>query len=186
MEILALEQCLASAVRYIQNHAGFEGAPYFDEEPEEYRVPSLYFPVPWTQSKKVTLASYRSTLIFQCQFMASTDWEAYQTAINVRDCLLLDGCCIPMMNKDGTVSDSAVRILEPEVRKIERGIVQLSFDIQHYFTPTRPNGQKAMNFIFNGLVKPDSLYEAWFAATEELRKEQEAQQECLQKAIQNL
>lgn len=171
MDILALEQSLASAVRYIQNHSKIETAPYFDEEPEQYKVPSLYFPVPWTQSKKVTLSTYRSTLIFQCQFMASTDWEAYQTAVNVRDCMLLDGCGIPLMNKDGTLSNSFVRIVNPEVKKIERGIVQLSFELMHYFTPTNPLGQKVENFIFDGIVKPDRLYEAWYEATEEQRKE---------------
>lgn len=186
MDTLRLEQSLASAVRYIQNRSGIETAPYFDEEPEAYMVPSLYFPVPWTRSKKVTLSTYRSSLIINCQFMASTDWEAYQTAVNVRDCILLDGCCIPLMKKDGTLEKTSVRIVDPEVKRIERGIVQLSFELQHYFTPTRPSGPLIENFIIDGIIKPDSLYEAWYAATEELRKEQEVQRKCLETAMENL
>ena len=185
MDLLKLEQSFASAVLYIQNHSGIDTAPYFDEEPEAFIVPSMYFPVPWTRSKKVTLSTYRSTLIFNCHFMASTDWEAYQTAVNVRDSILLDSCCIPLMNEDGTVSKSSLRIAEPEVKRIERGIVQLSFELQHYFTPTKTS-TRIENFFYEGLIKIDSVYEAWYAATEELRKEQEVQRKCLEKAMENL
>ena len=73
MEI-TLEQTLASAVRYIQNRAATKQAPYFDDIPESFTVPALYFPVPQTASKKVTFSTYLTTIRTEAWFVASTDW----------------------------------------------------------------------------------------------------------------
>ena len=47
---IELEQSFASVVRYIQNKADNNAALYFDDLPEAFAVPSLYFPVPRTDT----------------------------------------------------------------------------------------------------------------------------------------
>lgn len=186
MDYEILEQCMGSVVRYIQNHADVKNPPIFDEIPENFMVPSLYFPVPWTRCKKVTLSTYRTQLIFMCQFLASTDTEAYRKAVNVRDCMLIDELAIQLMNKDGSLGEGCVRAEEPDIRRIERGVVQLSFNVNQYFTPVKDQASKIQKFNFNGLIKEDDLYTAWYAATMEQRKEQEAEQECLRKSLETM
>ena len=59
---IELEQSFASVVRYIQNKADNNAALYFDDLPEAFAVPSLYFPVPRTDTRKVTFSTYLTTL----------------------------------------------------------------------------------------------------------------------------
>ncbi len=186
MDISKLQVCLASAVRYIQNHAGIDAAPYFDELPENFVVPSMYFPVPRTESRKATLSSWRTDITMECWFAASTEWEAFGYADYVRDCILADGCAIDIMNRDGTLSGSKVRVSEPNVRKQENRIVRMSFIIRDYFEMAREKGSLAVKYYISGLIPAGALYDAWYAATEEQRKEEEEQKECLKKAMENL
>lgn len=185
MDIM-LEQCLASMVRYIQNHSGIEAAPYFDDIPENYIVPSLYFPVPRTSSKKVTFQTYLTKVYMETQFMASTDWLAQREAENVRDDLILDNCCVDIMNKDGTLAGWACRISEPETSRVSAGIVRLSFQIMNYFSKEEEISDKINKINISARFKPDLMYQVWLRATEKQRKEEEVQKVCLEKILQNL
>lgn len=186
MEISNLGQCLASAVSYIQDHSSIEAPPYFDEIPEAFVVPSIYFPVPRVICKKVTLASFCFTVMVNCQFMAVDQWEAYQYAADVRDHLLVDHCAIPILKKDGLPEGNYMRITEPEIRNIDRRSVQLSFDLKQYVSFAETEEMKAEDIKFTGILKREDLQEVWTAATKEQRIEQEVQQACLQKAVINL
>lgn len=178
MDISHLGQCFASAVCYIQNHSGIEAPPYFDKVPEAFMVPSVYFPVPRVICRKATLASYRSTVIMECWFMAADEWEAYRHALIVRDCLLEDRCAIPVLKKDGSRDRWAVRITEPEVRKVDTRTVKLAFDLKHYFSFQPENGAKAENILFHSFVKTNMLRQIWTDATAGQRIEKEARREC--------
>lgn len=180
-----LGQSLASAVSYIQNHSSIEALLYFDEIPEEFVVPSIYFPVPRVICKKVTLASFCFTVMVNCQFMAVDQWEAYQYAADVRDHLLVDHCAIPILKKDGLPEGNYMRITEPEIRNIDHRSVQLSFDLKQYVSFEKTEEVKAKDIIFAGIVKKEELKDVWMAATKEQRLEQEVQQACLQKAMIN-
>ncbi len=155
---ITLEQSLASAVRYIQDCDEESIKVYFDEVPEDYAVPSLYFPVPQTSSRKVSLSTYMTEITVNCRFMDVTDWRANDRATTVRDCLLLDDCVIPIVSAEGEVAEKGLHTDQPEVRRIDEGIVQLSFPIRSYYGP----GDKAQ--------KMAHFYNMWHKATEEYRR----------------
>lgn len=186
MELSNLGQCLASAVSYIQAHSSIAAPPYFDEIPEAFVVPSIYFPVPRVRCKKVTLASYCFTVMVNCQFMAVDEWEAYQYAVEVQNDFVLDHCAIPILNKDGQPEGSYVRITEPEIRNIDQRMVQLSFELKQYVSFAETEEVKAEDIKFAGIVKKEALQNIWRTATKEQRLEQEVQKACLQKAVMNL
>lgn len=160
MDII-LEQILASAVRYIQEN-DVEGTKlYFDEIPENFYVPSVYFPVPQTSGRKATLSSYCVTVTVNCWMMARTDWEANARALNIRDSLMLDGCAVPIVKEDGNRTGKCFRTGEPEVRRIDEGIVQVSFPVKSYFMPKAPQATRMQN-----------LYIAWKKATQPQREQE--------------
>ena len=148
---ITLEQSLASAVRFILDNDTNGARPYFEDVPEEFYVPSVYFPVPYVEGAKVTLDSYRNTITFEARIMAATDWDAEARAASLRDLLMLENLHIPIYGLDGKATGKSLRVLEPYQRRIERGIVLLSFSILDYFTPT-PNTAK---------TKANNIYLAW-------------------------
>ena len=186
MDIANLRDCLASAVRYVQDHAlSIEAAPYFDEIPENFIVPSIYFPVPRTETRKASLSSWRTDIFMECWFAAATDWQAFGYAEAVRDSILADGCAIDIVAADGTATGAKVRVTEPAIRKQEDRIVRLAFTIRNYHS-WEGGDQTASEYYFASHVKQDDVYEAWLEATEEQREEEEVQEECLQEVLENL
>lgn len=134
MEI-TLEQSLAAAVRYIQDNSETNTKLYFDEIPEDFYVPSIYFQVPTTSGRKATLRSYCTTITMNVWFMASDDWSAYANAAEMRDKIMLDNCEMPVYAADGKNTERYIRVNEPDTRRIDEGINQLSFSIDVYFHP---------------------------------------------------
>lgn len=179
MNLAGLQECLASAVRYIQDHAGIDAAPYFDEIPENFIVPSIYFPVPRTETRKATLSSWKTDIQMECWFAAATGWQAFGYAETVRDCILRDNCAMDIINADGTANGQRVRVSEPSIRKQEDRIVCMSFTVKNYlaFEETVPT----IDDYHYSIVPVGSLYDAWRAATAGLREQEEEQREWLER-----
>lgn len=169
MEI-QLEQSLAAAVRYVQDHTEQGVKLYFDEIPENFYVPSVYFPVPRTASKKVTFDTFLVTVYFEVWFMASSDWLAEGAAVGVRDSLLLDNCRIDSFSKDGKSTGKIFHVTDVETNTVESGIVKLSFGIQHYFSKAQDAEASIGKIHLSMAGRPDALYSAWLKATDEQRK----------------
>lgn len=132
--LITLEQSLASTIRYVQDHSDENIILYFEKIPETFAVPSIYFPVPWTESKKISLGTYSVVVNFECWFLASTDWLAQEAADNVKYALLLDNCIIPRINLEGNAEKKGFVATEPSTKKIGDGTVRLSFRVKQYFS----------------------------------------------------
>lgn len=184
--ILELEQSIASVIRYIQNKADNNAALYFNDLPEAFAVPSLYFPVARTDTQKVTFDTYLTTLYLDTWFMESTDWLAYADAATVRDSLMMDECKVNLMNKDGTLDGKYIRLTNPTTSSVDTGIMKMTCGIKHYYSLNREGDRVVSKFNISGLFGTDAMYEAWHKATEELRKEQEVQHKCLQDVLNRL
>lgn len=185
MEI-TLEQSLAAAVRYVQDHLEEGTCLYFDDMPENFCVPSVYFPVPRTVGKKVTFDTYLMTIYFEAWFMANTDWQAEGAAAVVRESLLIDNCRIDSRDIDGNTTGKIFHVTDVETNPVETGIIRLSFGIQHYFSRAQETKSEIGKIVLSMAGKPDTLYSAWIRATESQRKEEEVKKEWLEKAIRKL
>lgn len=155
---VTLEQSLASAVRYIQEHDIDGARNYFDEVPESFYVPSRYFPVPNTSSRKVSLSAYCTEITMEVWFMDRTDWEANARATAIRNQIILNRCRLPIVNSDGSYTGEKLRVKEPELRKIDEGIVRATILIQDYFRVEDDALEKVQEYIYN-----------WRKATEKYR-----------------
>lgn len=144
MEI-TLEQGLASAIRYIQDNTAEGTEYYFGEIAEDYYVPSVYFQIPFLSGGKATLRTYKQTLTMNIWFMEHETWDAQSKAAEMLEKIMLDDCIFPIVSKDGSKTDRGLRIEEPATRKIDDGIVQLTFSFDAYFHSER-NVEKIQKF----------------------------------------
>lgn len=142
---ITLEQNLASAIRYIQDNTAEGTEYYFGEIPEDYKVPSIYFQLPYTTGSKATLRSYRTRMTLNIWFMDAGTWNAQRRASDMMENIMLDDCVFPIVEKDGEKRETGLRVVEPETRKIENGIVQLAFSFDSYFYPEKDT-QKIQKF----------------------------------------
>lgn len=180
-----LEQSIASVIRYIQSTTGLTDL-YFDDLPEAFAVPSLYFPAPRTDTRKVTFDTYLTTLYLDTWFMESSDWRAYATAAETRDSLMMDDCKVYFANEDGTLNKKYIRLTNPTISSIDTCIVKMTCGIKHYCSMNRERGGVISNVNISGLLGADATYQTWRKATKELRIEQEGQNKCLQGALNRL
>ncbi len=133
MASITLEQSMASVVRFIIDNDTEGTKAYFDETPDSFYSPSVYFPVPYVDGRQVTLKTYLNTITFVAWFQARTDWEAEARAAKIRDLLTLNRLHIPILNKDGTKTGQSIAVDQPQQRKIEEGIVSLSIPVKDYY-----------------------------------------------------
>ena len=159
MEI-TLEQSIASAVGFVVDQ-DIEGTKaYFDEVPEKFYVPSVYFPITYIEAQKVTLRSFRNTITFDVWVMAGTDWDAEARAAAIRYAIMLNDMAIPILNKDGTPTGKHLKAQEPTQRRIDEGIVSVSIPVREYFRRD-DTGMTTQNF-----------YLSWKKATDKFREEE--------------
>ena len=144
---IPLEQSIGSVVKYIIERDSESIIAYFEDLPDEFAVPSLYFPVPYIESQKVTLRSYVNRISFEVWVFDRSNWEAESRAACLRDALMLDGLVIPILNKDGSVTGKGLRIMEPTQRKQEKGLVILTFTVKDYFR-ARVDTTKVQDFHY--------------------------------------
>lgn len=140
------EQRIASVIHYIQSKSEKGIETYFEVIPEQFYVPSIYFPIPMTSGSKSTLESYCTEITVECWFMAHENWDAHIAAARVRDAIMIDNCSIPVINQDGSESGKYMRIGVPETKKIDDGIVQLSFSMNVYFKAAPEAGTPMEHF----------------------------------------
>ena len=152
---ITLEQSLASAVRYILDNDVEGTKAYFDEIPEKFYVPSVYFPVPYVEGQKATLRTFRNTFTFDAWVMAATDWDAEARAASLRDAIMLDDMAIPIMDEYGQETGKALKTQEPTQRRVDEGIVCVSIPDTDYFY----RGEEH--------TKADSVVFAWNKVKEE-------------------
>lgn len=172
MEI-TLEQAFASIIRYVQDHATAGDKLYFDELPESFVVPSIYFPVPVTESSKATFDTWLTEIYVDVWFMGATDWAASNEACKIRDALLSDECCIDIYEVNGNTSGKKMRLTPPRTSKISERCMKLTVRLRHYHGFTKD--EKSINSIhINGPVSTDIVTDAWISAHADLEEEQEA------------
>ena len=183
---ITLERSLFSIVHCLTE--GFDTEKtmiIFDEMPEDFTVPAIYFPTPISRSRKETFGSYRTTLTMRVMYFEADDWSAYERAATARDDLILMDCRIPLVDDDGAELEVGyVRIREVETGKDENSVHYLQFELPVYFGGEDPDGQTVETFdIHVKAMSAEGARSAWIAATQELREEQEEKEAWLRTTL---
>lgn len=120
-----LEYEIASAERRIIDLCG-DVTPYYWEIPENFKVPSVYFPMPEVESKGDTLTTYRLEFVWYIKCFASTSQEAYDMALGVVNGIRASRNAIPIINPDGSEEGRFFRLRDPTLKLLERGTCQIT------------------------------------------------------------
>lgn len=130
---ITMEQYHGSIARYIIDNSVEGITAYFGKLPENFAVPSVFFPVPRTETRKAALNHwYRTVFHFECNFFACDDWNAYKAAVTVRDKMIEDDFWIPVYEEDGTETKYAFKCGNPTLENLEEGTENMSFDFENF------------------------------------------------------
>ena len=133
MDEMTLEQEVASIMAFVLLHAG-NSHPYYDEVPEQFKFPAVYFPQPEIGTRGETFRTYASEYAWYINIMATSTPEAHAIGLAVLSKLKGAKNCVPVISEDGKPTGENLRLKDPSLRKIETGVEQLTIE----WTSRRP------------------------------------------------
>lgn len=162
-----LDQELASIIHTVLEAAN-NPTPYYQNVPEGFDVPSVFFPVPEKFAGSSSLSSYEISYMWFIKFYASESADAFIMASNVLEHIVSRRNAIPLYNTDGTLTGKSMRIDFPRIRKIEDGVIQMQIEwnsIRPYHVDTE--AVKAAQFDSNIRFKSNNPETALLLAVEQ-------------------
>lgn len=142
-----LEQEIASIIQFILNKAG-NPSPYYDEVPEGFLVPSVYFPAPEITSKGDTLTTYALSYIWFIKFFHKDTPLAHSLGLTALTALQGNRNRIPLIDEKGVKTGRLFHIKDSELKKIEgaRGVTQLTVSWDSTRLYNNPEAEKMMGY----------------------------------------
>ena len=125
---------------------------FYDENmPEDFIIPSLYFPPPETSLSGSALGSYSTKYSIYAKVFAKTKLEAVMMADSIAQGIMMKKCLIPIYNEDGTDSGEIFKMDPPDVRGVNEGMAQITliFRIIRAFTETKYPGAQSVDINKN-------------------------------------
>lgn len=147
-----LEQELASIARFIFDNTGIQ-AVYYNEMPESFQTPSLYFPVPEVMTRGDTMNSYALVYSWYVKVFDKRSNTAYNKAFNVLNAIKRKRNLIPLINPDGTLAGGGIRVKDPRLSKLDTGVVQIQIDWDSIRSFDVTSADKVMKVIFEWIKK---------------------------------
>lgn len=141
-EYAAIQKFIIECFDYIQ--------PYFENVPEDFVCPSVFFPALETNATRETVNSFSISIYTDILFFAGNNNEAFYNSNLVAFRISEKHCKLPVYDINGSLTDNIIRLEQPEVSKVEEGVYKLhlawvckiSFD-------ELTNKQKADNINFD-------------------------------------
>ena len=145
-----LDQEVACVARFILG-ALEDVTPYYWEMKQDFNVPAVFFPTPEIDTAGDALDSYRMEFIWNVKLFHKTDGEAQNLAQTVLTAIQRAHRFIPLYNKDGSAIGRGFRVLDPSIRRVDRGAWQLSVRWRSARQYTADEAAKVMRFFMEGL-----------------------------------
>lgn len=167
-----IEQELAAIVSFLSENSGENVEYYFSQIPEDFKVPSIFFPVPESTCKKVTFSTVKTELVWRIRFLGVDDTQAYNMAASNQQAIILLGNAIPLYDLQGEAI-GRLKVGYPHISKLGVGIVQMEISCERY-TGIMTAAQKAEHFEVSGLgYDLVSLNRAYMHVADYIKKEEE-------------
>lgn len=147
-----VEQELASIAKYMNGITGINNI-YFDEVPEGFKRPSLYFPVLEQITRGDTLTSFAYMNTWFIKVFDKETKPAFTTASNIVDTICKNKNLIPLVNEDGSPTGKGIRLKEIKLNKLDIGTIQIQVDWDSVYEFKEESYLKMQSFYFDIQIK---------------------------------
>lgn len=120
-----MDQYMASLARACLTASGI-GTLYTDNVPENFAVPSLYFPPYETGSSGSALNSYATDYTIYAKVFANTKSAAEEMADKIVQGIMMAKGRIPVYKEDGSKSGDILKIASPDSRGVDECMAQVT------------------------------------------------------------
>lgn len=152
-----LEQEVASAIKFIHSACG-SPPPYYWNVPQDFVLPSIYFPVPEIMSFGETLNSYKLEYTWHIKCFAKTNQAAYNMALRAAFAIKGSRNLIPLIDVNGEPEGKGFRLQDPSLRQIDEGVSQITikWNSSRVFDDVlNPTSELTQKFIVREYYRPD-------------------------------
>ena len=125
-----LDRQMASIIKFTleraRNPNGDKIRPYYNEVPEGFVVPSVYFPPVEVSSAGDTFASFALEYVWFIKFFHVNTPLAQELALSVLSSIRSNRNLISLINDDsGDADGGGFRVRDPMVKKVDLGVFQM-------------------------------------------------------------
>ncbi|MED4562746.1 DUF6838 family protein [Bacillus altitudinis] len=127
---------------------------YEKEIPEQFQIPSMYFPAAWTNTKNDTVSTFLKTYTLHIKVFHKDSEQAHDAAETIVDALSADRNIIQMVSVEGEPLDDYVRIKRAETRNGDQGVatIVLTWDSAYWYNRDEQPSLDDINFS-DGVIK---------------------------------
>ncbi len=150
-----LEQEMASIIKFVLTCAR-ELSPYYWNVPENFVVPSAYFPPPEIDTDGETFCTYAMDFSWYIKLFHQTAQEAYSIGNIVLMGIRAARNLIPLITEDGKeIRGSWVRVEDPKLKVLDDGAAQLtiSWRSRRPYNDTLDKTTRTHSFHFDVFMK---------------------------------
>lgn len=122
--MVALEQEIASIIRFILD-ATTGLTPYYQQVPDSFFVPAVYFPQPIFSARGETFLTYALEYDWFIKFFARTSGEAQARAATALNAICAARMLVPLIDEHGRPTGRGVRLKDPELSKADDNAYQI-------------------------------------------------------------
>lgn len=147
-----IDQEIASIIHFILGTA--KGvAPYYFNMPQNFAIPSIFFPPPEFEAFGDTLQSFRFDYSWTIPVFAYDNSKAHAIAANAAHILETYRRAVPLIGEDGKPTGRSLRLKDPEVKDLDKDGVPGSAGLVLHWSSRRPyyeaDAPKMLTYILN-------------------------------------
>ncbi|MCY7575904.1 phage tail terminator family protein [Bacillus pumilus] len=143
---------VGAIMNYCYKH--FSVKVYEKEIPEQFQIPSMYFPAASTNTGNDTVSTFLKTYTLNIKVFHKDSGQAHDAAESIVDTLSADRNIIQMISEDGEPLDQYVRIKRAETRIADQGVatIVLTWDSAYWYNRDAQPSLDDINFS-DGVIK---------------------------------
>ncbi len=150
--IFLIEQEMASVMRFVLETLE-NPYPYYEEIPEGFLVPAVYFPVPEIETDNDTLSAYKLTYVWNISFIHRGTREAHDMALKVMEGLKKNRNKVKIINEDGSETEKSFYVKTSRIAETESGTVQMTVEWESRRLYTMEAVLKMRRYYVNSYIK---------------------------------
>ena len=123
---------------------------YFDEIPQDFIVPCIYFPPPEVVGGAYSSSAYKSTFTMFAKVFSKTSLEASKYVSEILQSISKLKNKVALVDESGNKTGVYLRLENLKSNKVDDGVYQIEFTWKRYTSFMVDEITRARDFYFNG------------------------------------